>query len=101
MAMKLNRRFQFQYSLRALLIAFQVTGPVLGIVANKWHQARRQKAAVEIIESHPDWSVTYDFERDGWSILQERLVPEPGGDAGTGDWKEVAFVQSWARRESE
>lgn len=33
--------------------------------------------------------IKYDFERDGWVILQSSELPD--------DWQEVAFVRSWAR----
>ena len=42
--------------------------------------------------------VIYDFERDGWSVLQASIFEwstnDPICDA---DWQEVAFVQAWAR----
>lgn len=40
--------------------------------------------------------ITYDFERDGWSILQasgwnrDQRIPDM-------DWQEVYFVKAWAR----
>ena len=42
--------------------------------------------------------ITYDFDRDGWSILQASIfewdVDDEECDA---DWQEVAFIKSWAR----
>jgi hypothetical protein len=42
--------------------------------------------------------ITYDFERDGWSIRQAPTFSWPA-DAPVfdSDWQEVAFVQAWAR----
>lgn len=46
--------------------------------------------------------ITYDFKRDGWSILQastfEWPIDDPKCDS---DWQEVAFVQAWAREKKE
>lgn len=43
--------------------------------------------------------ITYDFERDGWSIKQASTFSWPANDDGVydSDWQEVAFVQAWAR----
>jgi len=40
--------------------------------------------------------VRYDFDRDGWVILQSSKFEgtEAGFDA---DWQEVAFIEAWAR----
>jgi len=44
--------------------------------------------------------ITYDFERDGWSILQasrfEWSATDPVMDS---DWQEVAFIKAWAREQ--
>jgi hypothetical protein len=42
--------------------------------------------------------VRYDFERDGWSILQASTF-EWGKDGAKldSDWQEVAFIEAWAR----
>lgn len=43
--------------------------------------------------------ISYDFERDGWSIKQaSRFEWDADDDVCDPDWQEVAFVQSWARR---
>ena len=41
--------------------------------------------------------VTYDFERDGWSVLQASGwdLDQQFGDVM--DWQEVAFIKAWAR----
>jgi len=44
--------------------------------------------------------VIYDFDRDGWSILQASTFEweDAGPDAEYDeDWQEVAFVPAWAR----
>jgi hypothetical protein len=43
--------------------------------------------------------ISYDFERDGWSIKQASIfewsIEDKVCDEG---WQEVAFIQSWALR---
>lgn len=43
--------------------------------------------------------ISYDFARDGWVIAQAAYCAKtmPGVVLGPFDWKEVAFVESWAR----
>jgi hypothetical protein len=42
--------------------------------------------------------VRYDFERDGWAILQASTFSWDGDDEVCDpDWQEVAFIQAWAR----
>ena len=42
--------------------------------------------------------ITYDFARDGWSILQaSTFVWDADDKVCDSDWQEVAFVQAWAR----
>jgi hypothetical protein len=42
--------------------------------------------------------ITYDFERDGWSVLQASTFSWPSDDRECdADWQEVAFIQAWAR----
>jgi hypothetical protein len=44
----------------------------------------------------------YDYERDGFVIEQASRFAWPVGDPICDpDWKEVAFIQSWAREETE
>lgn len=44
--------------------------------------------------------VIYDFDRDGWSILQaSRHNYDDEGNEQDPDWQEVAFVQAWGRWE--
>lgn len=43
--------------------------------------------------------VTYDFERNGWSIQQASIFEwEVNDEVRDPDWQEVAFVPSWARQ---
>lgn len=43
--------------------------------------------------------VRYNFDRDGWVILQERMVEIPGGGGMVSkapeEWVEAAFVPAW------
>jgi len=43
--------------------------------------------------------VKYDFDRDGWVILQDSGWQEESGASGYlgEDWHEVAFVPAWGR----
>lgn len=42
--------------------------------------------------------ITYDFDRDGWSIKQASTFSWDADDkVCDSDWQEVAFVQAWAR----
>lgn len=46
--------------------------------------------------------VVYDFERNGWSILQASTFEWDGNDPVCDpDWQEVAFVPSWGRKKPE
>lgn len=52
--------------------------------------------------------ISYDFDRDGWVIEQPKFTMVDKGVDKNGtklaeeivDWKESAFVQSWAREET-
>ncbi|MFX4223509.1 MAG: hypothetical protein ACMVO3_22555 [Thalassobaculum sp.] len=42
--------------------------------------------------------ISYDFERDGWSIEQASTFEWEADDGVCDpDWQEAAFVQAWAR----
>ena len=42
--------------------------------------------------------IRYDFDRDGYSILQASIFQwEVGDPICDSDWQEVAFIQAWAR----
>lgn len=42
--------------------------------------------------------VSYDFDRDGWSIKQASKFEWSSDDGECdSDWQEVAFVKAWAR----
>jgi hypothetical protein len=47
--------------------------------------------------------ISYDFERDGWSIKQASTFSWEADDPNCGDpdWQEVAFVKAWARKKDE
>jgi hypothetical protein len=50
------------------------------------------------VRSSDNISISYDFDRDGWVISQAVPTPwETNAYAHDPDWKEVAFVQAWAR----
>jgi len=42
--------------------------------------------------------VAYDFERDGWVVMQASVFEWDADDpVCDSDWQEVAFIQAWAR----
>ena len=41
--------------------------------------------------------ISYDFERDGWSIKQAAGWYRDQSQGDVMDWQEVAFIQAWAR----
>ena len=42
--------------------------------------------------------ITYDFDRDGWSILQaSTFMWQTVDDDCDMDWQEVAFIPAWGR----
>lgn len=46
--------------------------------------------------------ITYDFDRDGWSISQAaRFAWNADDEECNPDWQEVTFVQAWGRQETE
>lgn len=46
--------------------------------------------------------ISYDFERDGYVIKQaSRFCWSVDDEESDSDWREVAFIQAWAREESE
>ena len=47
------------------------------------------------VRAADDIRVSYDYDRDGWKIEQEKMVRWEGTYAGTGEWVEVAFVDAW------
>jgi hypothetical protein len=42
--------------------------------------------------------ITYDFERDGYVILQASKFEWLADEEPDPDWKEVAFIPAWGRR---
>jgi hypothetical protein len=43
--------------------------------------------------------IRYDFERNGWSVLQASVFEWAADDTALdSDWQEVAFVPAWARQ---
>jgi hypothetical protein len=45
--------------------------------------------------------IEYDFDRDGYVIKQASRFAWVSADDTDPDWQEVAFVQAWARKESD
>ncbi len=43
--------------------------------------------------------IQYDFDRDGWIILQSSKFEWEVDEDPIGDWQEVAFIQAWNREQ--
>lgn len=75
-------------------------GDIIGIdlfypgTADQCHTVQIGLCAVRAAD---DIRVTYDFERDGWAILQEVGIEHDGYREATGEWAEVAFVGAWSQ----
>ena len=52
------------------------------------------------IRAADDLFIRYDFERDGWTVWQQRLIERDGYSESTDIWVEVAFVEAWQFEES-
>lgn len=44
--------------------------------------------------------VRYDFDRDGWSILQNSFCADGVFESDRDDWQETTFVRAWARQDT-
>lgn len=74
------------------------------VLATILYPGARQAQAVEVDLEHvratDSVRVTYDFPRNGWSVLQASRFAWDGDDPDCDpDWREVAFVPSWGREE--
>lgn len=47
------------------------------------------------VRAADDIRLTYDFERDGWTISQKSGVEHDGWFEWDGAWVEVAFIKAW------
>lgn len=53
---------------------------------------------LECVRAADGLLISYDFERDGWSIKQASTFAWDVNDTICDpDWQEVAFVEAWAR----
>jgi hypothetical protein len=64
-------------------ICYPRSGPLVGI-----------ELGIQCVRAADTIRITYDFDRDGYSILQASNWDNADEDK---DWQEVAFVQAWAR----
>jgi hypothetical protein len=61
--------------------------------------AKSIEVALTDVRAADSIRVTYDFERDGWSILQASVFEwDCTDEVMDADWQEVAFVQAWGRQ---
>lgn len=80
----------------------------LGVVSIGINYPRGRPGAIHTVEVNlndvraaDSVRVTYDFERDGWSILQASTFSWDADDTVCDmDWQEVAFVKAWGRQKS-
>lgn len=58
---------------------------------------RYVQVGVTDVRAIDDIRVSYDFDRDGWSIEQQSVFQwEPDDTVCDPGWKEVAFVKAWS-----
>ena len=65
-------------------------------------QVRYIQVDQESVRASDGIRMFYDYERDGWVIQQaSRFSWKADDEVCDPDWQEVAFVQSWARQETD
>lgn len=68
-------------------------------------QVRYVQVDQESVRASDGVRLFYDYERDGWVIQQASrfswATAEDANAPNAEDWQEVAFVESWARAETE
>jgi len=70
-----------------------------------WYPRNKGSAkAIEVelsdVRAADSLQVSYDFERDGWIIKQASVFEwDIDDEECDSDWREVAFIQAWAREE--
>ena len=71
--------------------------------SEKEGQIRHVLVDQESVRASDGIRMHYDYERDGWSIEQASRfqweTEEQANAPNAEDWQEVAFVQSWARKD--
>jgi hypothetical protein len=70
--------------------------------AELWYPRSRAIKAIQIalvdVRAADGLCLHYDFERDGWVVEQASTFMWDAEDKeNDSDWKEVAFIQAWAR----
>lgn len=74
------------------------------VSVNVWYPNQRTVKAIHVglmdVRAADDIRIEYDFARDGWVIKQASRFMWPSGSECDPDWKEVAFIQAWARNEA-
>jgi len=81
----------------------ELTGFGDHVSVDLWYPGHSSINAIHVglmhVRAADDIRIEYDFHRNGWVIKQaSRFMWMPGSDRDAG-WKEVAFVQAWARDE--
>ena len=61
------------------------------------NQPNTVQVALIDVRAADDLRISYDFDRDGWSVQQAAVFEWNTGDTECdSDWQEVAFIQAWA-----
>lgn len=53
------------------------------------------------VRAADDIEITYDFDRDGYSIKREVMTEEGVWHVHTGEFVEVAFIPAWTTKETQ
>lgn len=88
---------------KMILSDCQVHNDILNIPLYYPRNEEIKKIEVELMDVRAADSilVEYDFLRDGWLISQaSKFQWDEGDEECDPDWQEVAFIESWGRRES-
>lgn len=72
---------------------------------NIWYPRQRSIQAIQVglvdVRATDSIRVSYDFPRNGWKIEQASKFHWAAEGPMDDDWQEVAFVESWARAETD
>lgn len=86
----------FHVDKRGDTLAVTLTYPNLGVPS----QCRYVHVDQESVRASDGVRLSYDYQRDGWIVEQASRFEWDADDAVMDpDWREVAFIKSWAREE--
>lgn len=83
----------------------EITYPPRSDEGNPNDQVRYVQVDQESVRASDGVRLFYDYERDGWVIQQASrfswATAEDANAPTAEDWQEVAFIESWARQETD